>query len=326
MRELDGDAFLVALAAMRQPFHDNYYAMYSSLFDGIVTDPTRMLIPIDDHLVHRGDGVFESAKCVDGALYNMAGHLARLERSALALDYVLPWSMDEVAALTVETVRAGSRRDCIVRIIVSRGPGSFGVSPYESPRPQLHVVAYALPAPFMQRHPEGASVISSRVPVKQPFFAGVKCCNYLPNVLMKREAVDAGADFAVAFDDAGFLAEGATENIGLVRADGMLVFPRLDNILAGTTMLRVMALAETLVRDGLLCGVGAADIPAVEIDRAREALIVGTTTDVTAVRSFDGRGVADGRPGPLARELDALLRADIASNGLLRTEVFSSDK
>ncbi len=323
MRRLDREQVCEALAAMRQPFHDNYYAMYSSIYGGIVTDPIWMLIPIDDHLVHRGDGVFESAKCVAGGLYNMAGHLERLERSALALDYALPWSMAEVEAMTVETVRAGGRRDCLTRIIVSRGPGSFGVSPYESPRSQLHIVAYALPETFMRRHPEGASVVSSRVPVKQPFFAGVKCCNYLPNVLMKREAVDAGADFAVAFDDAGFLAEGATENIGVVRADGALVFPRLDNILRGTTMVRVMELAGVLVEAGLLRTVGYADIPPSEIDHAREVLIVGTTTDVTAVRTFDGRAVGDGRPGRVARRLADLLRTDIDTNEALRTEVFA---
>jgi 4-amino-4-deoxychorismate lyase len=322
MRKLNDRTFPEALAAMRQPFHAGYYAMYSSLLDGIVTEPTWMLIPIDDHLVHRGDGVFESAKCVDGAIYNLGAHLARLERSALALNYNLSWSMADITRCAVETVCAGERRDCLVRIIISRGPGSLGVSPYDSPAPQLYVVAYALPTPFMQRRPEGATLISSRVPVKQPFFTGVKCCNYLPNVLMKREAVDAGADFAVAFDDAGHLAEGATENVGVVQADGALAFPRLDNILCGTTMLRVMELAQALVRGGVIPAVGWADISRADLAAAREVLIVGTTTDVTAVRSVDGRPVGDGRPGPVARQLDALLRDDIRTNASLRVDAF----
>jgi len=51
---------------MRRPFHRNYYAMYSTVYGGVTTDPVLMTIPLDDHMVHRGDGVFEVFKCVNG--------------------------------------------------------------------------------------------------------------------------------------------------------------------------------------------------------------------------------------------------------------------
>lgn len=44
----------------------NYVAMYSSIFGGITTDPSAMVIPIDDHMVHRGHGVFDTAAIMDG--------------------------------------------------------------------------------------------------------------------------------------------------------------------------------------------------------------------------------------------------------------------
>jgi len=74
-------------------------------------------------------------------------------------------------------------------------------------------------------------VRTSHIPVKESFFAAIKNCNYLPNVLMKKEAVDINADFVVAFDARGFLAEGATENIGIVTKKKELLFPRLESIL-----------------------------------------------------------------------------------------------
>lgn len=40
-----------------------------------------MLIPIDDHMVHRGDGVFEAFKCVDGNIYQLDAHIDRLKNS-----------------------------------------------------------------------------------------------------------------------------------------------------------------------------------------------------------------------------------------------------
>ncbi|KAF9616464.1 hypothetical protein IFM89_029761 [Coptis chinensis] len=43
-----------------------FLAMYSSVFGGITTDPTTMVIPMDDHMVHRGHGVFDTAAIMDG--------------------------------------------------------------------------------------------------------------------------------------------------------------------------------------------------------------------------------------------------------------------
>ena len=70
------------------------FAMYSSVTDCIVTDQSIMTVPADDHLVHRGDGVFESFKCINGSIYNLEDHLVRLERSCAALGIAPPVSLD----------------------------------------------------------------------------------------------------------------------------------------------------------------------------------------------------------------------------------------
>lgn len=46
-----------------------FLAMYSSIFGGITTDPAAMVIPMDDHMVHRGHGVFDTAAIFDGLVY-----------------------------------------------------------------------------------------------------------------------------------------------------------------------------------------------------------------------------------------------------------------
>lgn len=50
----------------RQKSKQQFLAMYSSVFGGITTDPAAMVIPMDDHMVHRGHGVFDTAAIVDG--------------------------------------------------------------------------------------------------------------------------------------------------------------------------------------------------------------------------------------------------------------------
>src|SRR3989304_7160878 len=74
-----------ALARLRQAVHPkagNFYAMYSSVLGGIVTDPALMVLPLDDHMVHRGHGGFDTAVLADGMLYQLDQHLERFLRSA----------------------------------------------------------------------------------------------------------------------------------------------------------------------------------------------------------------------------------------------------
>lgn len=307
---------------MRRPFQAQYYAMYSSIYGGIVTDPLLMMVPVDDHMVHRGDAVFETLKCVDGNIYNMHAHLARLASSARGLSLDLPCTEEELAEIIIQTAFTGRRPNCLVRLLLSRGPGSLGVSPYDCPTPALYVVVSEYKKPFMELHPGGATVQSSAVPVKAPPFANIKSVNYLTNVLMKKEAVDAGVDFVVSFDENGHLAEGPTENAGIVTRDGRLCVPKPDRILAGTTMLRVMELSRDLPNNQQLAGVETSDIARADIAAAAEILIFGTTPDVTAVIKFDGEPVSGGKPGPIFRMLSRLLADDIHMNASMQTRVF----
>jgi len=322
MKQFDSSDWPALAARLRRPYQAAYLALYSSLYDGIVTDPALMMVPLDDHMVHRGDGVFEAFKAVNGSLYNLEAHLDRLEASARGLSLPLPVGRRELTGLAIETVRAGGRPDCMMRIFVSRGPGGFSVNPYECPQPQLYVIATALGTPFMQLHPEGARLRTSAIPAKSAAMANIKNCNYAPNVLMKKEAVDAKVDFTVGFDETGCMTEGAVENIGIVTGDGRLLFPPLDRILAGTTMRRVMDLARSLVPRGLLKAVAAEPIPRAAVLRAREVLIAGTTINLAAGVEFDGLPIGAGEPGPVYRELSALLLEDMRSNTRLLTPVF----
>jgi branched-chain amino acid aminotransferase len=320
LRPMSFDEAMAALPS--RPWHARLYAMYSSVWDGVVTDPRAMVVPADDHVVHRGDGVFETLKCVDGAVYAMKAHFARLAASAERIRMEVPFGMESIGRAVRATIQAGRHRDCAVRVLLSRGPGGLGVSPRECPEPQLYVVAYHLPPPFMSVHPEGARAVTTTVPLKPDYFAAIKTCNYLPNALMKLAAEEAGADFPLALDERGCLAEGATENFGIVDAAGNLVTPRPGRILDGITMRRAVTLAARLVRLGTISGVVARDIPGDELYSAREVLVFGTTPDVTAVVALDGIKIGGGRPGPVQQALRKLLEDDQRTNSALRTMVF----
>jgi branched-chain amino acid aminotransferase len=298
------------------------FAMYSSVTDCIVTDQSIMAVPVDDHMVHRGDGVFESLKCIDGNIYNMADHLGRLERSCAALGIDLPVSPDQIADLIVQTVRAGEHRDALIRLLISRGQGTMGVNPYACFNPELYIVVYELPDENIQKLPEGVSLAVSKIPIKPGIFATVKTCNYLPNVLMKKEAVDLGVDFTVSLDEHRNIGEGATENIGIVTRGKELFMPPPERVLAGTTAKRALEFALQLKQDRILTTAEYRPISLGMVRSAAEVHIYGTTPNITPVTTFDGKPVGDGRSGPIAGLLFDMLRQEMVPDSSRLTKVF----
>jgi len=281
-----------------------------------------MQIPLDDHMVHRGDAVFEAFRCIAGAFYNLDAHLTRLQESAAEIRLRPPLPRARLLAALRAAVRAGGRRNCVVRVFFSRGPGSFSVNPRDCPAPQAYIAVAPTPPSAMARHPGGVRLKTCSFQFQPVFQAGLKSCNYLPSAMMQLEAVTAGADYAAGFDSRGRLAEGATENIGIITRDKRLLFPPSGGILEGTTMRRVLALAGALTAHGRLKAAGRAPITRAAFDRAAEIIVCGTSTEVAAAVSVDGRPVGDGRPGPAFRLLYDSLQRDMYHNVALRAPVW----
>lgn len=296
------------ITTTKNPFWPTYYAFFSSWFGAIVKDPgPALLIPMDDHMVHRGDGVFEALKSVNGKIFLLDAHLARLENSAQKIGLRSPYSKSGMADIIKETLMASGKTNCLIRVFLSRGPGGFSTNPYDPAQSQFYVAITELKTPAAALYEKGAKVGRSQIPVKESWMAQVKSCNYLPNVMMKKESVDRKLDFTVAFDREGYLAESSTENMVIVDSKGVLVRPELDNILAGTTMLKAFELAE---KAGIKTQ--ARQISEAEILRAQEIMMMGTTMDVLPVTMYESKVIGEGVAGPIAKKLQQLLVAEQA--------------
>src|ERR1041385_7176333 len=77
---LNDQDVLERLRDLRRKQPVKYVAFYSSQLGGIVTDPALMVLPFDDHMVHRGHGVFDTAAIVSGKIYDLEAHLDRFVR------------------------------------------------------------------------------------------------------------------------------------------------------------------------------------------------------------------------------------------------------
>ncbi len=318
---LSFDQVVDRLIALDKSWHDNYLAMYSSWLGGIIKEPALMMVPLDDHLVHRGDGVFEAFKCVDGKVYGLGRHLDRMERSAATSGLQFPVRRSRLENIILQTIRAAGVPDCLIRVYLSRGPGGFSTNPYECPESQVYVMVTTLSCPPQEKYLNGVRLATSLIPMKRDYFANIKSCNYLPNVLMTKEAQDKGVEFTVSLDERGFLGEGATENVGIVTREGEFLVPRFDRILRGVTVSRILELTGQLVAEGRLKDAREADLSREDAYRAAEMMVFGTTFDVLPVVKFDDRTIGNGKPGPFFGNFLSLLRQDMSNGSGMVTRV-----
>jgi branched-chain amino acid aminotransferase len=303
---LDEKQVFENLNSQKNPFFAHYYAFYSSWFGGVIKNPRMMLLPIDDHMVHRGDGVFEALKAIDGKAYLLDEHLTRLMISAAKISLTPKFSVGEMKEIILQTLKIAGQKNALVRIYLSRGPGSFSPNPYDSVGSQFYVVITELKSTAAEKYQQGVKAARSHVPAKESWMATVKSCNYLPNVMMKKEAVDRKLEFVIGFDEYDFVAEGPTENIVIVDAEGVLTHPELEFILKGTTMTRACELARDI---GMKTAARA--ISNDDLKNAREVMMMGTTLDVLPVVEFDGKPIANGKVGAIAKKLHELILQDM---------------
>ncbi|KAL6627045.1 hypothetical protein ACP70R_030771 [Stipagrostis hirtigluma subsp. patula] len=287
-----------------------YPAMYSSVFGGIVLDPAMMVLPIDDHMVHRGHGVFDTAMLLDGCLYELDAHLDRFLRSAAKAKVGTPFPRDALRRILIQMTAASGCRKGSIRYWLSSGPGDFLLSPAGCPSPAFYAVV--IPDDYKQcRH--GVRAVTTSVPMKPPLFATMKNVNYLPNVLSIMDAEERGAFASVWVDGDGHVAEGPMVNVAFVTPERELVLPAFDKILSGCTAKRMLALAPRLVDAGVLTGVSTKNITVEEAKRSVEMAFVGSGLPVLPIVEWDDQPIGDGKVGKLMLALSDLLWEDMKS-------------
>ncbi len=293
--------------------------MYSSWLGGITKSPGLMQVPIDDHIVHRGDGVFEAMRFSHGAVYDFNAHMARLERSAVSIEMHLPFTRSEIGEIIRDLIKVAGVAQAMIRLYASRGPGGFTTNPYESVGSQLYVVLTELKLLPESQYQSGVTAQFSKVAIKPGPWSGIKSCNYLPNVMMKKEAVDAGVFMTIALTPEGYVAEGSTENVAFVISDELCV-PKFDYTLKGTTLLRVIELAESYKSHLGVKSVRQINITKEKASLAQEAFFVGTTLEVLPIATLNAKPLVRSGVGPVAQKLRELLQVDMRENSACRFE------
>lgn len=206
-----------------------------------------MVLPIDDHGFHRGDGVFEAVKWINGKYWLLEPHLNRLFKSAQGINLRTDYSRESIKDLCEKIKDESNSKNGFLRIYWTRGTGSFSVDPFDCPSSHFYLVTTTLDVPSDKIKKQGVKISKSKLIPKLGFYAQIKSLNYLPNVLMKQEAKLAGFDYMIGTykneKNIECVLESSTENIACV-IQGKIYSPLFDSTLRGTTLLRAKELVE----------------------------------------------------------------------------------
>jgi D-alanine transaminase len=254
-------------------------------------------VSLNDRAFYFADAVYEVVATFGGKIFLLDYHFDRLENSLRGVR--IPYAVDRKAleALFYEGIRRAGYEETLVYMQVSRGAALREKRFPEAAACCVVLTFRPKPPVNWARLERGISLLL--VPDDRWGHCDYKTIMLLPNVLASQRAVDAGKDDAVFYDaEKKVIREATSANIFIVK-NSRYITPNLDNRILPGTVRRY--LIEEARRQGL--AVEERPVAVQDLIDADEAFLTGTTTEVLAVVSVDGRPIGKGKPGPMTRQL-----------------------
>ncbi len=280
--------------------------------DGKFVDAAEAKISVFDHGLLYGDGIFEGIRLYQGNVFRLEQHLERLWYSAKAILLDMPISRPELAQAVCESCRQNGLRDGYIRLVVTRGVGDLGLSPWLCPKPSVFIIADKIALYPPEYYATGLSIVTAATrrmgPAALP--PAVKSLNYLNNILAKLEARQAGALEAIMLNDQGFVAECTGDNIFIVHHGRLFTPAAQEGALKGITRDAIFDIAE-----GLGLSLEEHQLTRYDLWNADECFLTGTGAEVVPVVKLDGRQIGAGKPGPVSHRILAEFRRRVLTEG-----------
>ena len=254
-------------------------------------------VSIEDRGFQFGDGIYEVIRTYKGRPFALEAHLARLDRSAAALDLRQPYSHVEWTHHILEGIRQAAYPEAKIYLQVTRGVAPRDHAYSEEVTPTVVMTVREL-------HPLDRSLQATGVEAMTTEDirwerCDIKSVNLLGNVLA-RQRVKQAKVFEAILVKAGLITEGAISNVMVVEGGTVVTAPEGSRILSGVTRTVVLDLAKS---EGL--PIQERFVSQTDLYEADEVFLTGTTVEVLAVIRIDGKVIGDGRPGPITQRLAA---------------------
>lgn len=256
--------------------------------NGEIMPASRASIPVLDHGLLYGDGVFEGIRFYDRTPFYLQAHLDRLRDSASAICLDIPLNDDQLAEAIRNLIQSFTDNDGYIRLVITRGVGSLGISPDSCKQPNVFMIADQMSMVSNEAREQGVRTItaSTRRLAVDGLNPRIKSLNYLNHIMARLEAKNANAEEAIVLNANGYVTEGTTDNVFVVKKGVLLTPPVTDGALAGITRQIILDLAARLnipYREQSLT--------TYDIYAADECFLTGTGAELIPVKELDGRRI-----------------------------------
>lgn len=265
--------------------------------NGALTPLSEAKIPVLDRGFIFGDGVYDVIPMYARRLFRAQQHIARLFRSLDAIAIPNPHTEEEWMALIGKVADAHPADDQLIYMQVTRGVAKRAHAFPKDVTPTVFIMTNALTVPTEQAREQGVACVS--IEDRRWLRCDIKSISLLGNVLAAQHAAEQGALEAIQFRD-GFLTEGASSNVWIVRNGKLMAPPKDHLILEG---IRYELFEELCATRNI--PFEAHRIARDEVFAADEVLLSSAGREVLPVTRIDGMPIADGKPGPVFRALYA---------------------
>ena len=276
--------------------------------NGKYYDENEAKVSVFDHGFMYGDGIFEGIRLYNKNVFKLQNHMDRLFRSAKAICLDLPWTKQEIMDAVCDACRTNNLTDAYIRLIISRGKGKLGLSPFTCSDPQLIIIADQIQLYAPELYENGLKAIT--VPTRRNSHAAlppmVKSLNYLNNILAKIEAQKLGYQECLLLNNEGYVAECSGDNVAecsgdnvFIVFDGKLITPPVScGSLGGMTREATIDCATKL-------GIEVVEKPLTRFDvwTADECFLTGTAAKLIPLVELDSRTIGNGKCGPVTKKL-----------------------
>ncbi|HEY8339863.1 MAG TPA: branched-chain amino acid transaminase [Egibacteraceae bacterium] len=277
--------------------------------DGRLVPWEEATVHVLSHALHYGSSVFEGVRVYDtpnGPMgFRLTDHIRRMFNSAKVYRMKIPYEQDVLVNACREVIRENGLRNAYIRPIAYRGYGEMGVAGNIDDPARVSIAAWEWGSYLGEGGLEnGVDVCVSSwqrvAPNTVPTLAKAGG-NYLSSALVTLEARRLGFAEGIALNSAGYVSEGAGENVFIVHEGRIVTPPVAASILAGITRDTVIKLARSAGYE-----VVEQDIPRELLYIADEMFLTGSAAEITPVRSVDRIPIGNGKRGPVAEKLQKM--------------------
>ncbi|MDB5053438.1 MAG: branched-chain amino acid aminotransferase [Bacilli bacterium] len=271
------------------------------------------LISVYDHGFLYGDGIFEGIRIYNGNIFKCKEHLDRLYDSAKSIMLTISLTYEEMKQALIDTVRKNELRDGYIRLVVSRGPGDLGLDPRRSPKSNVIIIVEQLAIYPDEAYLNGLKTVSvsTRRNVPDALNPKIKSLNYLNNIMVKIQANLAGVGEAIMLNSQGYVAEGSSDNIFIIKRGVVFTPPCYCGALEGITRAAIIEICQKI-------GYQIKEEPFTlhDVYVADEVFFTGTAAEVIAVCEVDARIIGEGKAGPITTHLLKEFRGVVEMDGV----------